>query len=82
MMDELFQYAVAIRRALHEYPEVGFDLERTVRSGAAVETAYDDEDEEWDGVLEDVLYLTLPSLTGILGFLGLGLLGFSKMDLK
>ena len=34
-----------------------FDLERTVRSGAAVETAYDDEDEEWDGVLEDVLYL-------------------------
>lgn len=31
---------------------------------------------------KDVLYLTLPSLAGILGFLGLGLLGFTKKDLK
>ncbi len=36
-----------------------FDLDRTVRSGAAPETpAYDEDDEEWDGVLDDVLYLT------------------------
>ena len=28
-MDELFSYAVAIRRDLHEHPEVGFDLPRT-----------------------------------------------------
>ena len=41
---------------IHETME--FDLERTVRSGAAVETAFSDDDEEWDGVLEDVLYLT------------------------
>ncbi len=27
--DELFSYAVEMRRRLHEYPEVGFDLERT-----------------------------------------------------
>lgn len=27
--NELFSYAVEIRRRLHEYPEVGFDLERT-----------------------------------------------------
>lgn len=31
---------------------------------------------------KDVLYLTLPSLAGILGFTGLGLLGFGKKDLK
>ena len=27
--DDLFSYAVEMRRKLHEYPEVGFDLERT-----------------------------------------------------
>lgn len=32
--------------------------------------------------LSDVLYLTLPALTGIAGFLGLGILGFNKKDLK
>ena len=31
---------------------------------------------------KDVLYLTLPPLTGILGFTGLGLLGFCRKDLK
>lgn len=31
---------------------------------------------------KDVLYLTLPPLTGILGFTGLGLIGFCKKDLK
>ena len=31
---------------------------------------------------KDVLYLTLPSLAGILGFTGLGLLRFRKKDLK
>lgn len=29
ILNELFAYAVAIRRKLHEYPEVGFDLKRT-----------------------------------------------------
>lgn len=28
-MEELFSYAVAIRRDIHQYPEVGFDLPRT-----------------------------------------------------
>ena len=32
--------------------------------------------------LEDVLYLTLPALAGTLGFVGLGLIGFGKKDLK
>lgn len=32
--------------------------------------------------VEDVLYLTVPACTGIAGFLGLGLLGFGKKDLK
>ena len=32
--------------------------------------------------LEDVLYLTIPSIAGILGFLGLGLWRFNKKDLK
>lgn len=32
--------------------------------------------------LEDILYLTLPSTVGILGFLGLGLWRFNKKDLK
>lgn len=32
--------------------------------------------------LEDVLYLTLPPLTGIAGFTGLGILRFNKKDLK
>ena len=31
---------------------------------------------------KDVLYLTLPPLAGILGFAGLGLIGFGKKDLK
>lgn len=30
VLQELFDYAVKIRRQLHQYPEVGFDLERTV----------------------------------------------------
>lgn len=35
-----------------------FDLERTVRSGSALDEMDDyDEDAEWDGVLDDVLYL-------------------------
>ncbi|MBQ8642852.1 MAG: DUF177 domain-containing protein [Clostridia bacterium] len=41
---------------IHETME--FDLERTVRSGEAVQTVEYDEDDEWDGVLEDVLYLS------------------------
>ena len=32
--------------------------------------------------LEDVLYLTLPSIVGALGFIGLGILRFRKRDLK
>lgn len=32
--------------------------------------------------LKDVLYLTLPSIVGILGFVSLGLLKFNKKDLK
>lgn len=28
--DELFEYAVTIRRKLHEYPEIGFELSKTV----------------------------------------------------
>lgn len=32
--------------------------------------------------LKDVLYLTIPALTGLLGFTGLGLLKFNKKDLK
>ncbi|MBQ8606167.1 MAG: amidohydrolase [Clostridia bacterium] len=28
-MDKLFEYCVSIRRQLHEYPETGFELERT-----------------------------------------------------
>ena len=31
---------------------------------------------------KDVLYLTIPAITGILGFLGLGLQRFNKKDLK
>lgn len=31
---------------------------------------------------KDVLYLTLPPLAGILGFVGLGIIGFRKKDLK
>ena len=52
-------YIVPCARCLdpiHETME--FDMERTVRSGSAVEVAFDDDDEEWDGVLEDVLYLS------------------------
>lgn len=29
--DELFDYAVSIRRQLHKYPEIGFELENTVK---------------------------------------------------
>lgn len=29
MLEQLFEYAVKIRRQLHEYPEIGFDLPRT-----------------------------------------------------
>ncbi|HHW30734.1 MAG TPA: amidohydrolase [Clostridiaceae bacterium] len=29
-LDELHKYSVKIRRKLHEYPEIGFDLDRTV----------------------------------------------------
>jgi len=28
---ELYEYAVSVRRQLHEYPEIGFELEKTVR---------------------------------------------------
>ena len=30
-LHELFDYAVKIRRELHQYPEVGFKLDRTVK---------------------------------------------------
>lgn len=30
ILEELFSYAVAIRRNIHEYPEVGFELDKTV----------------------------------------------------
>lgn len=32
--------------------------------------------------LEDILYLTIPAITGILGFVGLGLMKFNKRDIK
>ncbi len=51
------EYETPCARCLDPIREtVSFDLERTVRSGAAASAAVD-EDEEWDGVLEDVLYL-------------------------
>lgn len=31
MINELYEYAVALRRELHQYPEIGFDLDRTVK---------------------------------------------------
>ena len=31
ILDNLYEYAVSIRRKLHEYPEIGFELEKTVR---------------------------------------------------
>jgi len=31
MIGELYEYAVGLRRELHQYPEVGFDLVRTVK---------------------------------------------------
>lgn len=51
-------YEIPCARCLDPIPSVmEFDLERTVRSGVALdETDYDD-DAEWDGVLDDVLYL-------------------------
>ena len=33
-------------------------------------------------ILKDVLYLTIPALTDLLGFTGLGLLKFNRKDLK
>lgn len=30
-INELYEYAVELRRELHQYPEVGFDLDRTVK---------------------------------------------------
>jgi len=29
-LEEIFSYTVDIRRQLHQYPEIGFDLEKTV----------------------------------------------------
>ena len=31
MINKLYEYAVGLRRELHQYPEVGFDLDRTVK---------------------------------------------------
>ena len=31
ILNELYEYAVIIRRKLHQYPEIGFELERTVK---------------------------------------------------
>ena len=31
ILNELYEYAVAVRRQLHMYPEVGFELDRTVK---------------------------------------------------
>ena len=31
MINELYEYAVGLRRELHQYPEIGFDLDRTVK---------------------------------------------------
>jgi uncharacterized protein len=52
-------YTTPCARCLDPIDEVmEFDLERTVRSGDAVQVAEYEDDEEWDGVLEDVLYLS------------------------
>lgn len=51
-------YVVPCARCLDPIPStMEFDLERTVRSGGALEETDYDEDAEWDGVLDDVLYL-------------------------
>lgn len=51
-------YTVPCARCLDPIPSVmEFDLERTIRSGEALDAADPDDDEEWDGVLDDVLYL-------------------------
>ena len=53
------EYVVPCARCLDPIEDtMEFDLERTVRSGEAVQDAVYDDNEEWDGVLEDVLYLT------------------------
>lgn len=53
------EYIVPCARCLDPIREtMVFDLERTVRSGAAVEVTFSEDDDEWDGVLEDVLYLS------------------------
>ena len=53
------EYTTPCARCLDPIDEVmEFDLERTVRSGDAVQVAEYEDDEEWDGVLEDVLYLS------------------------
>jgi len=31
MINKLYEYAVGLRRELHRYPEVGFELDRTVK---------------------------------------------------
>lgn len=52
------EYVVPCARCLDPIPStMEFDLERTVRSGGALEETDYDEDAEWDGVLDDVLYL-------------------------
>ena len=30
-LTDLYEYALGLRRQLHEYPEIGFDLPRTVQ---------------------------------------------------
>ncbi len=53
------EYIVPCARCLDPIREtMEFDMERTIRSGAAVEVTFSDDDDEWDGVLEDVLYLS------------------------
>ena len=53
------EYTTPCARCLDPIDEVmEFDLERTVRSGDAVQVAEYEDDEEWDGVLEDVLNLS------------------------
>lgn len=80
MAGSIIQVAMSVLQLMDGYENWVSVMEFLNRINIGNSTLYIGTGTEY--TLEDVLYLTLPTTTGILAFVGLGLWSFNKKDLK